>query len=471
MAQKYLLGLDNGTTGVKAKIYDLDGNIKGEGYREYACVFLKPGWTEQDINMLMNSNYDAIATALKASGVDPKDVAALGLSSQRALHLYVDKDGKVLRNGMGLSWQDGRHLEQLEWEEKEIGKEKYFKLTGLPISSFWAAGKIRWIQKYEPETYEKADKILLTQEYFLHEFGAKDGWFEDWSNGSLYGLMDIMSMEWSEELVKKFEVDKAKLPQLIGSGIQVGKLDKYSAERTGLWEGMPICTGGGDQQCAAVGAGVVEEGLCEVTFGTGGVSVAHLDTPRYDPEMGVTLSAHAFPKKTWESEGAQPAAGGSYKWFRDTVGHLIKYIAPFTKQDPFYLMDLHAKEVPAGSRGVFYLPYLAGSFAPYYDSIARGTFVGLSMKSDFGCMARSVMEGVTFEAKDITDSFRRFIDIREIILSGGATHSPLWCQIQADIYGNQCTVLKEGECTVLGLPSSVALAPVFSRPFRKAASR
>lgn len=450
MAGKYLLGLDNGTTGVKCKIYDLHGNVMGEGYREYSCFYPKPGWTDQDINMLMEANYEALADVLRTSGVNPAEVASLGLSTQRALHLYVDKKGKVLRNGMGISWQDGRHTEQLAWMREQLPESRYFKITGLPVGQIWSVGKIKWVMENEPWVFDDAEKVVLTQEYFLRALGAKDGWFCDWSNASLYGLMDIQSMEWSLELCDDFGMPTSKLPDLVGSGWQVGAIDQYAHERTGLRVGMPICTGGGDQQCAAIGAGVVQEGLCEVTFGTAGVSVAHLDSPRYDEDMAVSLSAHAFPTKTWEAEGIQAAAAGGYRWFRDTVGHMVGLIEPFTKTDPFDIMNEHAMSAPVGSHGVFFHPYLAGSVAPHYNNLARAGFFGLSLKTDFGSLARAVMEGVTFEARDIVESFQRFVPQREIIMSGGATKSPLWCQIQADIYGQPTSAMREGECTVIG---------------------
>lgn len=152
MAQKYLLGLDNGTTGVKCKIYDLEGNIMGEGYREYSCVYPKPGWTDQDVNMLMEANYQALGDVLKKSGVNPNDVAGMGLSTQRALHLYVDKQGKVMRNGMGISWQDGRHTEQLAWMRDVVGEQKYFDITGLPVGQIGPAVKSNglWTMSQKP---------------------------------------------------------------------------------------------------------------------------------------------------------------------------------------------------------------------------------------------------------------------------------------------------------------------------------
>jgi xylulokinase len=448
---KYLIGIDSGTTGVKSKIYDIAGNIIAEGYQEYECVFVKPGWVDQDINMLLDAVYNSLADVTakaKQVGIDLGEIAAIGLATQRITHFYMDRDGKVLRGGMGISWQDTRCVEEAEWMRGFAGE--YTGITGLPVSEVWGSGKIKWIMNHEPETYEKTYKILTTQEFFLYHLGAKDGWFQDWSNASQFGMIDIEKMEFSDPLFKKFGVDKDKMPKLVGSGWKVGVLDKYSSERTGLPEGIPLCTGGGDQQCAAVGAGVIREGLCEVTLGTAGVSIVALDSPKRDPNGIVSLSAHAFPEKAWESEGLQNAAASSYRWFRDNIGWLMKLIEPASKTDPYVMMGLHAQAAPVGSNGLIFAPYLSGSVCPNYDGAARGAFLGLSFKSDFGCLARSVMEGVAYETKSVLEAFDAFVDYGEVMLSGGATKSPLWCQIQTDIYNRPSAVLRETECTVLG---------------------
>lgn len=448
---KYLIGLDSGTTGLRSKIYDLSGNVIAQGYREYDCVYYKPGWIDQDINMMVEAMYDSLADVVakgKKAGVDPKEIASIGLSTQRILHMYVDHDGNVMRNGMGISWQDSRCEAEAKWMS-EFGDE-YTQITGLPVGTAWGSGKVKWVLNNERETYERASKILTTQKYFLYKLGAKDGWFQDWSNASYFGLLDVQSMEFSDPLLKRFGISKDKLPSLVGSGWQVGTIDKYASERTGLPIGMPVCTGGGDQQCAGIGAGVIREGLCEVTFGTSGVSLTALDTPKHDPNKKVSLSAAAFPEKAWESEGLQMAAASSYRWFRDTVGQVCKLIEPITQTSPYQILDRHAEKAPVGSNGVIFQPYLAGSNCPNYDGTARGAFLGLSFKSDFASLARSVLEGVTLEARSVLEAFYSFIDIDEIILSGGATNSKLWCQIQADVYNRPATMLKEGECTVMG---------------------
>lgn len=448
---RYILGVDIGTTGVKAKIYDLSGNVISQGASEYVCVYPRPGWVDQDVNMLTTSAFKALAAAVSSSGVDAKQIASIGLSTQRGLHLYVGENCSVLRNGMGISWQDARHHSQLAWLRSKVGEARFYDITGLPISAFWPVGKIRWMQENEPAEYARTRKIVSTQEFFLRQLGALDGWYMDWSNAALFGLMDVRTFEWSSELLSVAEIDPQLMPTIVPSGYQVGVVDQRCHELTGLAVGTPICTGGGDQQCAGIGAGVIHQGLCELTFGTAGNSVAHVDEPIRDPKRIVTCSAHALPTKGWELEGIQAAAGASYRWFRDHIGYLAHYVQPFTRTDPYKLINNLAEGAPVGSDGLIFLPYLAGSMTPHYNSYATGAYVGLTLKHDTGAMARAVLEGVAFEAKDVLDAYANMnLNLNEIRLAGGATKSQLWNQIQAEVYGRPTVVLREGECAVLG---------------------
>lgn len=448
--QRFIIGLDNGTTGVKAKLYDLTGATVAESYHAYSCLYPKPGWVEQDIRMLAKANEEALSDLVTHSGVNPNRIVSLGLSSQRGLHLYLDKDGQVLRGGLGISWQDARHAAQLDWMRSTVGEEPFYRTTGLPISAFWPVGKIRWMMEHEPETMAQAKYILSTQEYFLHHLGARDGWYLDWSNASLFGLMDVRSFQWSEPLLSQFGIAREMLPELVPPGTQVGVVDRAAHERTGLPIGLPICTGGGDQQCAGIGAGVISKGLCELTLGTAGNSVAYIEKPIFDPAGKITCSAHALPMPGWEAEGIQAAAGASYRWFRDAVGH-VDMQSHHPQADPYLLLNQLAAQEPIGSNGLLFHPYLAGAMTPHYDPNARGGFIGLTLKHGTGAMARAVLEGVAFEAKDTLDAYAAMgLELDEIRLAGGATRSPLWCQIQADVYGRPTVLLREGECAVLG---------------------
>ncbi|MFV0406231.1 MAG: FGGY-family carbohydrate kinase [Propioniciclava sp.] len=448
----YVIGVDTGTTGVKAKIYDLTGRIIGQAYREYGCVYPQPGWVDQDIAMLTRANDAVLAEVIATSGVNPADIKSVGISTQRCLHLYADAAGTILRDGMGISWQDARTGAEVEWMRETIGTGAYYDSVGMPPSVVWTAPKIRWMQQHEPEVYAQTAKIITTQEWFLRELGAKDGWYEDYSNASLFGLMNIRTFEWDDELLSTFGVDRDLLPDLVPSGVQVGVVDAAASARTGLAVGTPICTGGGDQQCAAVGAGVISTGLAEVTLGTAGVSIAHLDEPRFDPNHRINCSASAIAgSKKWISEGLQAAAASSYRWFRDAIGYAGNQVQALGGGDAYDILNGLAGSAPAGAQGLLYLPYLAGSVAPNFDSDAKGAFLGLTFAHGTADMARAVMEGVSFETRDILESFAAMgTPLDEIRLSGGATKSPLWCQIQTDIYQRPTVALEEGECTVLG---------------------
>jgi xylulokinase len=443
----YLCGIDNGTTGTKAMVFDLAGNVVGEDYREYKCEFPKPGWVDQDGEMLLASSCAALKSAIAKSGVNPKDIAAMGLSTQRCTMVAVDANCRPLR--MAISWQDNRSTPECDWIRSNIGAETYYRITGLPIANVWAYPSILWIRNHEPAIYEKTAKFLLTQEFILHRLGA-DGYPEDWSNGSLQGLMEIDTFQWSKDIISQSGLSLDKLPDLVPSGKMVGRVNSEGAELTGLAIGTPLVTGGGDQQCAGIGAGVIAEGLCEVTLGTAGVSLCFMDQPRKDPAMKMPCSAHAYPGK-WECEGLQNAAGASYRWFRDHLGSFEVAFGKHAGVDPYEMLNRQVARTPVGSRGLVYVPYLAGASAPNWDPYAKGSFIGLTLAHDYGCMARAVMEGISLETREVLESFEGLgLELKEVRITGGGTKSDLWNQMQADIYGKPVSKLANGEATVLG---------------------
>jgi xylulokinase len=443
----YLCGIDNGTTGTKAMVFDLEGNLIGEDYREYICEYPKPSWVDQDAEMLFTSSCAALKSAIAKSGIDPRDIAAMGLSTQRCTMVPVDENCRPLRKA--ISWQDNRSNAECDWIRETIGAERYFEITGLPIANVWAFPAILWIRNNEPEIYERTHKFLLTQEFILHRLGA-EGYPEDWSNGSLQGLMEIDTFKWSQEIIDASGLNLDQLPDLVPSGKMVGRVSKEAAELTGMVEGTPLVTGGGDQQCAGIGAGVIAEGLCEVTLGTAGVSLCFMDEPRKDPTMRMPCSAHAYPGK-WECEGLQNAAGASYRWFRDNLANIERMVGAHINTDPYELLNGQVEKTPVGSRGLVYIPYLAGASAPNWDAYAKGSFIGLTLAHDYGCMVRAVLEGISMETREILESFEGLgLELREVRITGGGTKSALWNQMQADIYGKPVSKLAVSEATVLG---------------------
>ena len=447
----YVIGVDTGTTGVKAKIYDLEGRIIAEAYREYGCLFPRPGWVEQDIHMLSRANDEVISEVISRSGVSANQITSIAFSTQRCLHMFVDAQGKLLRDGIGISWQDARCGAEVKWMNETVGVKEHYEVCGMPPAVVWTSPHIVWMIKNEPEVIAKTAKILTCQEWFLKDMGADD-FYMDYSNASLYGVMNIRTFEWDAPLCNQLGINMDWLPTLVPSGVQVGVISPEAAARTGLAVGTPLVSGGGDQQCAAVGSGIIEEGLAEVTLGTAGVTIAHQDQPRFDPNCRINCSASAIAgSQKWTSEGLTSAAASSYRWFREAIGYVGKTVEAQGGANAFEVLNQMAANVPAGSQGLIMMPYLAGSNAPNFNADARACFLGLTFAHSTGAMARSVMEGVALETRDILEFFAEMgTPLKEIRLSGGATKSPLWCQIQSDIYGRPTVALQESECAVLG---------------------
>lgn len=439
---RYIAAADCGTTGAKAVIYDLTGEPIGEGYQEYGLSYPRPGWVEQDPDMLREACVRVIKEAVQAAGVDPAQIISLCFSTQRCTLVPVDADGNSLR--AAISWQDNRTDQQCEEIRVKIGADRFYDETGLPVANVWTLPKIMWLRDNDPDVFRKASKFVNIQAYLNKALGADD-FYDDFSNASLHGLMSLGRREWIEEFAQALGIPSEKLPTLVGCGVRIGELSESAADETGLLPGTPIVSGGGDQQCAAVGCNVLRDGDCEVTLGTAGVTICSLDAPYLDPDRVIPCLVHAANGK-YTCEGLQNAAGASLKWLRN----ILQQAHPSTQIDYDFMVDL-AKGSELDARGLIFLPYLAGAAAPMWDGSARGTLVGMSLQTDLGDVVRAVLEGVSLETAWVFESFKkRGIRIDNVKLSGGGAKSELWAQLQADIYGIAVERLKVDDATILG---------------------
>lgn len=438
----YIAAIDCGTTGAKAIIFDRTGSWHGTAYQEYPCDFPAPNRVEQDAELLFQACVNVLARAVSDSGVDPGAIKALSFSTQRCTLIPVDRDCKPLR--AAISWQDNRSDAQCDAIRQTIGERAFYQATGLPIANVWTLPSIMWIRDIEPGLYADTHKFLNPHGFLLKRMGA-DTYVEDLSNASLHGLVSVARAQWDDDLIAAADIDRAKLPDLVPSGEVVGTLDPAIAERTGLSADTLLVAGGGDQQCAGIGAGVIRAGIGSVTLGTAGVVICSFDEPPFDPNSAIPAELHAYPGK-YICEGLQATAGAALKWLRNvardaTGGAGIEYA----------LFNEMAAGVPPGSDGLVFLPHLAGAGAPQWNSSATGTFHGLTQGHGLGAMARSVMEGVACQNALILHEFEKAgRALEEIRLTGGGAQSALWSQIQADIYNRPVRRLKEDEAGLLG---------------------
>ena len=446
--KRYVAGIDAGTTGVTVMIADTQGTVIGTAYREYPCSFPNPGWVEQDMLFMWDRICEAGKEVIAKTGVDPKEIASMGFSSQRGTFVCVDKNLKPLADS--IVWSCGRAGEELKAIDATLGADKFHDITGVTLSAMWSYAKMKWLVDNRPKLLEKTHLILNGQEYFLHKFGSEDI-SSDPASITLNGMMDIAKLDWSKELCDLIKLPMDKLPPMKTPARQVGVISKKASEESGFAEGMPICFGGGDQQCAAIGAGVIREGLAEITIGTASVMVAHIDSRKPDPKHLVLIGGSAIPHK-WDMEGLAFATGVCLRWWRDTYAQVEMQAAKQLGMDTYDLISTQAASAPPGCKGHIFFPFFTGQVTPHYVDNARGGTIGLSLIHDRAMMARSIMEGGAYELRMIVDAMEEVLGkpFDSIRLSGGGAKSPLWNQIQSDVYGRPVQSLKVPECTTLG---------------------
>jgi xylulokinase len=444
----YLAGLDIGTTGVKALITTTSGKVVGIAYREYPCVFPYPGWVEQDVSLMWEKICEATKEVISKTGVPPKSIKSLGISSQRGTFVPVDKHIEPLM--ASIVWSDARADQELQWIKKEIGEETYHQISGVPLSSMWSYSKMKWYINNARDLWQKTFKFLNGQEYFLYKLGAED-LSTDPASITLNGMLDIDNLDWSQRLCERIGLPMEKLPEMGTPARQVGTVSKKASEETGFASGMPIAIGAGDQQCAAIGAGIVKEGMAEITIGTAMVMVAHIDSRKKDEKRQVLIGGSGIPQK-WDMEGLTFTAGAALKWWRDVYAQSERRAAAELDLDVYDIITLEASKSPVGSKGFLFFPCFQGQQTPTYHDQARGGTLGLSFIHDRKDMARAILEGVAFETKMVISAMEEVLGkpFDVLRLSGGGSKSDLWNSIQADIYGRSVERLGVSECTTLG---------------------
>ena len=444
--EKYLCGIDVGTTGVKAMIFKLDGTVIGRGYREYGCTYPKPGWVEQDMDMVLGEALKSCRTAVENAGIRPEQIESISLSTQRTTAIFLDADEKIIK---AISWQDTRTVQELDELDRVVGKNEFYRLTGLPLNTTWIITRILWMKRHQPELWKKVKRIVQVQDYFLRHMGADD-YYIDYPDACLYGMFDHINYRWNQELLKIAGISESILPVPTPCGTVVGKLNNKTAEMTGMVQGIPICVGAGDQNSASIGAGIVDKGMVSVSLGTGGMAIACIDYPYRDPALSACVTCHAITNH-YQFEGYQLGAASVFRWFRDQLGGLEKQKAKELNMSVYDLLNEEIENVPAGAKGLVMLPYFASSGAPRWNSNARGVLLGLTLAHDRSCIARACMEGITLEQKDIlTNMKNNKIEINSVRIIGGATNSKIWNQIQSDMYRLPCDTLLVEDAAVLG---------------------
>jgi len=426
------LGIDVGTSGTKTIAIDESGAILASASAEYPCEHPRPGWSEQDPEYWWRATVATVREVLARGNFQAADVAGIGLSGQMHGSVFLDAKGEVIRPA--LLWNDQRTgFEAAEIEEKAGGREGLVGLVANRALTGFTAPKLLWVRRHEPGNWDRVRQVLLPKDYIRYRLSGTFATEVSDAAGTL--LLDVAHRRWSRELLALLDLDPALLPPCFESPEVSAVVSAVGAEATGLQVGTKIVGGAGDQPAGAVGNGIVREGVVSATMGTSGVVFAHTPEAGLDPLGRLQRGCHAVPG-AWCAMGVVLAAGGSFQWFRNQLGQAQVDAAKARGIDPYQLLNEEAALAGPGAEGLFFLPYLTGERAPHYDSDARGCWVGLSVRHGRPHLVRSILEGASYAMRDSLELIREMgVDIDQVRLSGGGARSPLWRQIQADIYG------------------------------------
>jgi xylulokinase len=426
------LGIDVGTGGTRAVIVDEAGKVLASASSEHEPFrAAHPGWAEQDPEDWWRAAQEAISGAIAASGKLGIEIAAVGLTGQMHGAVMLDAAGKVLRPA--LIWCDQRTGPQCDWLHERIGRERLIELTCNPALPNFTLTKLLWVKDNEPEIFAKIKHIMCPKDYVRYRLTGEFAIDVHEASGTL--LLDVTNRKWSSEVARIAGIPEDWLPQLYESPEVCAKIAVSAAANTGLVVGTPVVAGAGDQGAGAVGMGILKPGSVSATIGTSGVVFAATDRPTKDPGGRLHTFCHAVPNR-WHVMGVTQAAGLSLRWFRDTFARGVNYDA----------LSRTAENVPPGSDGLLWGPYLLGERTPHLDSNATAAFVGIATSHTAPHFTRAILEGVAYSLRDTFTLFAELgIPVNGVRLGGGGARGPLWRRIQTDIYGYPTEVLTAEE--------------------------
>jgi xylulokinase len=423
-----IIGLDVGTTGCKAIVFDSQGQIRGRSAREYSILTPQPLWAEQDAELVWHLAWSALKEAVAQAKDDPP--LALALSCQGEAVIPVDQAGRPLRPA--ILGMDTRTETENAWLTEQFGVEILFNRTGMPANTVNSLPKLLWLQRHEPELWQNSYKFLLYEDFFLRRLGGEA--VISHCLASRTQLYDLAAGDWADDILTRCGIERERLARLapVNGGV-VGRLRTELAGELGLSNEVLLVSGGHDQACAALGSGIIRTGLAMVSTGTAEVVEVAMETPALAQalrEGNISVYRHVVPD-LFLAMTLNHSGGLSLRWYRDTLGRWEQEQAKATGQDAY---DLLLAEAAPGPTGLLFLPHFSGSGTPVWDTSSKGAVLGLTFATTQATLAKALLEGLTFELRHNLDLLKAAgIPITELHAVGGGARSPLWLRLKADI--------------------------------------
>lgn len=440
------LGIDIGTSGCKAIVFDENGHQVSASYREYNIISNHPGWAELNTDEVISKCFDVIGEAAKVA--EPGSVEGIGISSQGEAFTLVDKDGKALCNALVSSDIRANDL-ILPWTS-EFGEEKLYNITGHTPHPMFSLFKLLWIRKNNPEIWARTERILCFEDLLQYRLGIKNPSM-GWPLAGRTMLFDVNVHKWDSIILEKAGIRSEQLSRTLSSGSLAGYVRSDIARSLNLSEATFIVTGGHDQPCSGLGAGAVEPGIAVYSSGTVECITPAFSKPVFTEELrksNLCTYDHAAPGM-YATVAFSLTGGNILKWFRDQFGDTEVEEAGRLKCDPYELL---IEKMPDEPSRLMVLPYFTPSGTPYFDVNVKGTILGLDMSVTKEEIMRALLEGVAYEVKLNLDILRQSgNEVRELRIIGGGSRSKKHVQLKADVIGMPVTILDVTEAGCMGV--------------------
>jgi len=439
-----LMGLDVGTTGVKAMAFTPEGKVLARAYREYRELYPKPGWVEMNPNEIWRFTEEVIKEIALKTKKDP--VKALSFSVLGEAVTPLGKDGKPLYNS--ITSIDKRSVEEARWLEETLGREYLFQRTGMPLHPSYTVSKILWIKNHRPDIFEKTWKFLLYEDFILYKLGLEPA--VDYSLAARTMAFDIHTKTWSDEILKKSGIDKSLLARALPSGEILGKISPKIAKELGLSLDTAVVLGGHDQPVNALGAGITKEGEATDSCGT----VECVTCVSNELNLSASKLTYNYPtyphviEDKFVTIAYSYTAGALLKWYRDNFAHQEKKIAEREKKDIYEVIIQQVEDKPSS---LLLLPHFVGSGTPWLDPSSKGALVGLTLETKPKDIIRAILDSVGYELRFNLEFLEKSgIKVEILHAIGGGAKSQEWLQIKADITGRKFINLEISDAGCLG---------------------
>jgi xylulokinase len=438
---EHFLGIDVGTSGVKAVLLDEKGTVRASATAPVKLLTPQPGWAEQRPEDWWAAARQAVRRVVKPRAGRAPKVGAVGLSGQMHSSVFLDKKGGVVRPA--LLWCDGRTSAECREITARVGDEHLREWAGNPALEGFTLPKVLWLRKHEPAAFARVDKIVLAKDYVRYQLTGALA--TEPSDASATLMYDTARGRWSRPLLQAVGLDEGLLPDVGASSEVLGLVGTAAARATGLAVGTPVVGGGADNACGAAGVGVVSPGEAVASWGTSGTVLAPTAQPKVDPSLRAHTFRHVLPD-TWYVMGVMLTAGGAFAWHRRELARELS-----RRKDADALLDQEAAAIPVGAEGVTFLPYLQGERTPHRDASARGAFVGLTLAHTRAHLTRAVLEAICFGLRDSLTIIRDLgLPLSTLLLTGGGAKSPFIRKLQAEVYGMPVVTVNREEGPAYG---------------------